>query len=116
MKNYPDPSPRAFNDWLRDLGLRCETAPLQSLEPIAYDDFIRLTETCRLVLEAKGPLYDFWRIHGDIYGEARTVEEWLRDLKWELVDPTQQDEKDLNLFLGYDAFCRWSSGKVDTKK
>jgi hypothetical protein len=113
IKPYPDPSPRTFDEWLESLGLNCE-GPRPSYEnPLTYEDFVFLPGNHRYVKAKSGSLYGFWRKYGDIYGEPRTVQEWLTDLNWELVDPTEDDIRDYDLFLGYDEFWQWSSGKVD---
>jgi hypothetical protein len=52
----------------------------------------------------------------DIYGEPRTVREWLSDFEWVIEDPTPSDLEDFDLFLGHDEFWSWSSGKVDTSR
>jgi hypothetical protein len=79
---------------------------------MTYLEFCFLPETS-LSKVREGALYGFWRQYGDIYGEPRTVKEWLDDLGWQLVEPTEDDLKDLTLFLGYDEFWEWSSGKIE---
>jgi len=60
-------------------------------------------------------LYGFWRTYGDVWGECRTVQEWLKDFEWELIEPTPEDLTDMSLFLGHDEFWEWSSGKIEYK-
>ena len=79
---------------------------------MSYEDFCFFPNT-ELRKVKDGELFGFWRMYGDIWGEPRTVDEWLTDFKWSLVDPTTHDLKDLNLFLGHDEFWNWSSGKVE---
>ena len=79
---------------------------------MTYLEFCFLPEiTLRKVSE--GPAYGWWRRYGDIYGEARIVQEWLNDMGWHIVEPTEDDLKDLNLFLDHDEFWEWSSGKIE---
>lgn len=79
---------------------------------MTYLEFCFLPETT-LRKVSEGALYGFWRQYGDIQGEARTVKEWLTDIGWHIVDATEDDLKDLNLFLGHDEFWEWSSGKIE---
>ena len=79
---------------------------------MTYLEFCYLPETT-LRKVSEGASYGFWRQYGDTYGEARTVKEWLDDIGWHIVEPTEDDLKDLNLFLGYDEFWEWSSGKIE---
>jgi hypothetical protein len=68
----------------------------------------------KLVKVKAGTLYGFWKQYGDVYGEARTVREWLEDTNQHIVEPlTEEDFRDLDLFLGYDEFWTWGSGKMD---
>lgn len=79
---------------------------------MTYLEFCCLpSTTLRKVRE--GALYGFWRQYGGIYGEARTVKEWLDDIGWHVVEPTEDDSKDLNLFLGYDEFWEWGNGRIE---
>ena len=79
---------------------------------MTYLEFCYLPETTlRKVNE--GVSYGSWRQYGDIYGEARTVKEWIDDIGWHIVEPTEDDLKDLNLFLGHDEFWEWGSGRID---
>jgi len=112
-KPYPDPPPRTFEEWLDGLGLECEGPRPSYQDPLTYEDFAFLPGEHRYVKVRSGPLYGFWRQYGDIYGEPRTVQEWLNDLNLELVNLTEDDLRDYNLFLGYDEFWEWSGGKVD---
>ncbi len=79
---------------------------------MTYLEFCFLPETT-LRKTSEGALYGFWSQYGDIYGEPRTVKEWLEDIGWQLVEPTEDDLKDLNLFLGHDEFWTWSGGKIE---
>jgi hypothetical protein len=82
---------------------------------LTFDEFCFLPNV-RLTKVKETELYSFWRQHGDVWGECRTVQEWLNDFNWEIVDPTEEDLKDLNLFIGHDEFWDWSSGKVTDRE
>ena len=109
---YPVPGPRTFGEWCFALGLRAQQNPQDTNIVLSYDDFCSLPETDLRKVE-DGELYGFWRKHGDVWGESRTVSEWLKDFDMELISPTEEDRNELNRFLGHDEFYEWSSGKVD---
>ena len=115
MKPYQDPEPRKHSEWCHDLGLVCEGNGCNTNEILSYEAFCFLSDTkLRKVKDA--PLYGFWKPYGDVYGEPRTVREWLEDINWQIVEPlTEEDMHDLNLFLGYDEFWEWASGKIESK-
>jgi len=112
MQPYPDPEPRSFSQWCSDLGISSQGKTWPDNQMMTYLEFCYLPETT-LRRVSEGPLYGFWHQYGDIYGEARTVKEWLHDIGWHIVDATEDDLKDLNLFLGHDEFWEWSSGKIE---
>ena len=113
MKPYHDPEPRKHSEWCRDLGLICEGTGCNTNEILTYEEFCFLPET-KLIKVKDEPLYGFWKQHGDVYGEARTVREWLEDTNQHIVEPiTEEDVRDLDLFLGHDEFWTWGSGKMD---
>ena len=115
MKTYLDPEPRKHSEWCNDLGLICQGTGCNTNQVLTYDEFCYLPET-KLTKTRETSLYGFWQQYGDICGEVRIVKEWLESMNWEIVEPlTQQDFKDLNLFLGYDEFWEWSSGKISPK-
>lgn len=111
MRPYPDPTPRSFSEWCQDFGLKAEGKEWPTSQVMAYDEFCYLPET-RFRKVQTGPLYNFWQQYGDIYGEPRTVEEWLHSIGWHIVEPTPDELKDLNLFLGHDEFWEWGSGII----
>lgn len=95
---YDPPSPRAYKNWLDDLGLNCVgNCPLDD-KVFNFDEFDSLPEI-KLYKIKDTDLYGFWRQYGDVWGESRTVEEWLNDLELEIVDPTEEELRELNLFL-----------------
>lgn len=108
---YPEPPPRTFDEWLVVLGLTCESGRPTTAKPLTFDEFTSYPGV-RLLKTHEGELYGYWRIYGDVWGEVRTVREWLEDLRYELVNPADEDWKDMNLVLGYDEFRDWSHGKV----
>ena len=112
MQPYPDPEPRIFAQWCNDLGISSDGRIWPDDQIMTYLEFCYLPETT-LRKVSEGPVYGWWRQYGDIYGEARTVKEWLDDIGWHIVEPTEDDLKDLNLFLGHDEFWEWSSGKIE---
>ena len=115
QRPYQEPEPRSFRVWCIDLGIECEGKCPDSIQMLTYDEFCFLTNV-RFLKVRETELYGWWRSHGDIYGECRTVKEWLDDFNWELVDPLDSELKDLNIFMGYDEFWEWSSGKVADKR
>ena len=112
---YPEPEPRCFAQWCNDLGISCEGACPDNDTILTFDEFYSLADV-RLTKVKDTELYGFWRQYGDVWGESRTVQEWLNDLNWEIVDPTEEELKDRNLILGHDEFRDWSSGKVTDKE
>ena len=112
MKPYSDPQPRSFIGWCQDLGLEAKGKQWPANQIMTYEEFCFLSET-ELRRVTEGPLYGFWHQFGDVFGEARTVKEWLNDIGWHIVEPTKDDLKDMNLFLGHDEFWEWSSGKIE---
>ncbi|MCU7552845.1 hypothetical protein OCK74_27245 [Chitinophagaceae bacterium LB-8] len=111
---YSEPEPRSFVQWCIDLGVECEGKCPDASQKLTYDEFCFLPDV-RLIKVRDTELYGWWRKHGDVWGECRTVKEWLEDFNWELVDPTDSELKDVNLFIGHDEFWVWSSGKVTDK-
>ena len=112
---YPAPEARSFAQWCTDLGIRCEGSCPDANSIITFDEFCFLPNV--KLIKVKGTELDgFWLQYADIWGECRTVQEWLNDLNFEIVDPTEEDLRDLSLFLGYDEFMNWSSGKVTNRK
>ncbi|GGF00777.1 hypothetical protein [Hymenobacter cavernae] len=112
MRTYKEPEPRSHASWCNDLGLVCKGKGCYTNQVLTYDEFCFLPDTI-LVKAKEAPLYGFWRKYGDVYGEPRTVKEWLEDLTLQIVEPlTEQDKQDCHLFLGYDEFWIWSSGKI----
>ena len=68
----------------------------------------------KLIKVKDRPLYGFWKQYGDVYGEPRTAREWLEDTNQHIVEPlTEEDIRDLALFLGHDEFCTWGNGTVE---
>jgi hypothetical protein len=112
MQPYPYPEPRSFAQWRSDLGISSQGKPWPDDHLMTYLEFCYLPETTLRKIN-EGTLYGFWRQYGDIYGEARTVEEWLHDIGWRIVGATEDDLQDLNLFLGYDEFWEWGSGRIE---
>jgi len=112
---YKAPESRTIKDWCDNLGLTPYPVPKNINMVLSYDDFCFLPNI-KLRKEYEGELYNFWRKNGDVWGECRTVEEWLQDFKWEIIEPTKDDFKDMNLFLGHDEFWDWSSGRINYKK
>ena len=108
---YPEPEPRSFAQWRADLGISCEGACPDAYTILTFDEFCLLPNV-RLTKVKETELYGFWRQYGDVWGGSRTVKEWINDFNWKIVDPTEEDLKDLNLFIGHDEFWGWSSGKV----
>ena len=112
MQPYTDPEPRSFAQWCIDLGINSEDRAWPPNQVMTYLEFCSLPETT-LRKTSEGASYGFWCQYGDIYGEPRTVKEWLDDIGWHLVEPTEDDLKDLNSFLGQDEFWTWSGGKIE---
>ena len=112
---YPEPEPRSFAQWCDDLGISCDGTCPDAGTILTFDEFCFLPNV-RLTKVKEAELYGFWRQYGDVWGESRTVQEWLHDFNWEIVDPTEEDLKDLNLFIGHDEFWDWSSGKVTDRE
>ena len=113
LPSHRAPEPRSFDHWLQELGLVCEGPhPGTGALLLTHDDLTNLTGKYRLLKRNEGALYGWWRQCPD-RGEPRTVREWLDDFSWEIVEPTESDTDDLDLFLGHDEFWRWSSGKVE---
>lgn len=96
-KTYDSPNPRPFSVWLSAMGLVCDSKILQTDRTLTYDEFCSYPGV-RLIKQDDGVLYGFWRQYGDICGEPRTVKGWLEDLRGEIVNPTEDDLRDLNLF------------------
>jgi hypothetical protein len=111
---YSEPEPRSSAQWSKDLGIECEGNCPDANIMLTYDEFCFLPEV-RLKKVRDTELYGWWREYGDVWGECRTVKEWLNDFNWELVEPTDSELRDLNLFIGHDEFWSWSSGKVTDK-
>ncbi|UOQ67440.1 hypothetical protein [Hymenobacter volaticus] len=112
MKAYSDPPPRSFAEWCHDLGISSEGGNWVSDQVMLYEEFCLLPDT-KLRKIKEGPLYGFWRQYGDVFGEPRTVQEWLDDIGRVIVEPTDDDTKDLTLFLGHDEFWEWIDGKIE---
>ena len=113
MKPYQNPEPRKHSEWCCDLGLICEGTGCNTDEILTYDEFCFLPQTT-LTKVSEGPLYGFWRKNGEARGEPRTIKEWLDDFGLQVVEPVSEQEiKDLDLFVGYDEFMDWASGIVD---
>ncbi len=112
---YAAPQQREFVAWLDALGLVVDGNTPDVKGKLSYDEFLEVTDHLRLLKRNDGPLYGFWRAHGDVWGEPRTVREWLTDFEWGLVDPAPQDIADLDLFLGHDEFWEWSNAKVEAR-
>ena len=115
QRPYKAPAPRSYKEWCDCLGLVPYPTPENQEIVLDYDDFC-FYPNVELRKEREGECYGYWREFGDVWGECRTVEEWLQDFKWEMVEPTVEDMADMNLFLGHDEFWEWSSGKVDMGK
>jgi hypothetical protein len=107
--------PRTFEQWCIDLGIECE-GRYAGNEVMSYDEFCCFPNV-RLWKVQETELYGFWRDGKDVSqsDENRTVKEWLEDMNMEIVDPTQKELNELNLFLGWDEFMDWSSGIVADK-
>jgi hypothetical protein len=114
-KTYQNPEPRTFKNWCDSLGLTPYPAPENIEMVLSYDVFCFFPDI-ELRKEREGELYGFWREYGDLFGECRTVDDWLRDFEGEIVNPTADDLKDMDLFIGHDQFWEWSSGKVEFKE
>ena len=113
MKPYNDPEARKHSEWCLDLGLTCKGAGCNTTGILTYEEFCFLPDT-KLTKVKTAPLYDFWKQYGDVYGEPRTVREWLDDINWQIVEPvTDEDIRELDLFLGHDEFWTWGSGKIE---
>ena len=114
VRPYEAPEPRPFEEWCIALGL--EARPLQDRtnQRLSFDDFCYYPNV-KLYRVRDTELYGFWRTYGDVWGECRTVQEWLKDFEWELIEPTPEDLTDMSLFLGHDEFWEWSSGKIEYK-
>src|SRR4051812_9675379 len=99
---YLEPPPRSFANWCIDLGLQCEgNCPEENDIILTYDDFCFYPHVKFLKINPSS-LYGFWRVYGDMWGECRTIREWLEDFKWKLVNPTRPELQDLDLFIGHD--------------
>jgi hypothetical protein len=107
---YPEPESRTFEEWRIDLGLEY-VGNVASDEKLDWDTFCFYPEVT-LRKTKNSELYGWWRLHGDNWGECRTVEEWINDFNWDKSDLEEDDLNDLNLFLGHDEFWNWSSGKL----
>ena len=107
--------PRTFEQWCIDLGIECE-GNCPANEVMSYDEFCYFPNV-RLWKVQETETYGFWRDGIDVRksGENRTVKEWLEDMNMEIIDPTPEELKELNLFLGWDEFMDWSSGIVCDK-
>jgi len=79
---------------------------------MTHEEFCFLPDT-RLRKVQEGALYDFWQQYGDVYGEPRTVQEWLDSTNQHIFEPTSEDLQELNLFLGHDEFWTWGAGKIE---
>jgi hypothetical protein len=110
---YVDPEPRTFPEWCKDLGLTCKgNCPLGN-EKLTFYEFCFYPEV-KLYKVSDGLLYGFWKNYEEFW-VSRTVKDWLDDLDFELVNPTESELSDLNLFIDYDGFWDWSSGIVTDK-
>lgn len=43
----------------------------------------------------------------------KTAREWLAEFGWELAEPGEVSQQELDTVMGHDEFWEWSSGKVD---
>lgn len=111
--NINAPEPRSFSKWCEDLGIECQGECPNDESKMTYDEFCILPNV-RLRKVRETSLYGFWRKNIDVStsGEYRTIKEWLEDIGAEIVDPTEKELSDLNLFLGWDEFMDWSSGII----
>ena len=113
MKSYQDAGLRKYSEWCHDLRLICEGTGCNTDRPLTYEEFCFLPET-KLIKVKDRPLYGFWKQYGDVYGEPRTAREWLEDTNQHIVEPlTEENIRDLALFLGHDEFCTWGNGTVE---
>jgi hypothetical protein len=110
QRPYPEPDSRTFNQWCNDLGLECETPPNNN-KVLTYDEFC-FFQNIVLRKNKETKLYNWWRKYGDKWGECRTVKEWIKDFNWDEGELEAEDKRDLNIFIGYDEFRDWSSGKL----
>ncbi|MDO7875720.1 hypothetical protein Q5H93_13325 [Hymenobacter sp. ASUV-10] len=115
QRPYPEPAPRSFAHWCHDLGLTVEGKFPSSDTILNFDAFCSLPNV-RLIKTEDSELYGFWRQYGDVWSESRTIQEWLDDYNWEVINPTEEDAKDLSLFLGYDEVWEWGSGKIAVRE
>jgi hypothetical protein len=117
IENKNTSESRTFPKWCEDLGLECQGKFPDEETIMTYDEFCVVPDV-RLIKVRRTALYGFWRkgVTARYSGESRTVQEWLDDVGLEIVDPTQNELNDLNLFLNWDDFVNWSSGIVTDKE
>lgn len=116
QRPYPDPEPRLFSEWCNDLGLKCVGDCPTDGERLTFDTFT-LYPNVQFYKIADSELYNFWRRPGEEWPEGRTAQEWLNDYDLELVEPTEMELSELNLYLPtWDDFMNWSAGIVYDKK
>jgi len=115
QRPYPTPEPRSFNDWRNDLGLKCDGNCPTDTRLLTFDEF-HLVPNVVFYRVADTSLYGFWRKYGNVWTENRTVKEWLDDYGQELVEPTDKELSELNLYLDWDGFMDWSAGIITDKE
>lgn len=117
QRPYPTPEPRLFSQWCKDLGLKCVGDCPEDEGPLTFDEFT-LYPHVKLYKVTDTELYNFWRAYNKDkeWVEGRMVQEWLNDYNLELVEPTEKELSELNLYLDWDGFMNWSAGIITEKE
>lgn len=75
------------------MGLTCESAIPVEPAILTYDEFL-FYPGVRLRKAIPSDLYGFWRQYGDVWGEPRTVKEWL-----DLESPEVEEPEDFSVLI-----------------